>query len=268
MNDIASTILDALDARRQIAPVSDADPGFGLDAAYAASDAILAARIARGWRPAGWKIGFTNRTIWDEYGVHAPIWGPMYDRTIHACDPDRAAALLDAGAFVEPRIEPEIVFRLARPPRAGMDERELLSGIDAGAHGFEGVQSPFPDWRFRAADTVAAAALHGARVHGPLAPVDHEWSERLTDFSIVLLRDGEEIDRGVAENVLDGPLSALRHFVDGLGERPMARGIEAGDLVTTGTMTRAFPVANGQTWTTQLEGLPLPGMRLGFREGG
>ena len=270
MSGIAGIILDALDARRQIAPVSDGEPGFGLDAAYATSDAILAARTARGERPAGWKIGFTNRTIWDEYGVHAPIWGPMYHATIHACDPGRAAAELDAAAFVEPRIEPEIVFRIARPPRAGMDDRELLSCIDAVGHGFEVVQSVFPGWRFQAADTVAAAALHGALVHGPLTPVDAgqagDWIERLSAFGIVLLRDGVEIDRGEARNVLGGPLSALRHFVAGLEARPMARGIEPGDLVTTGTVTRAFPVAAGETWETRLEGLPLPGMKLRFRD--
>jgi 2-keto-4-pentenoate hydratase len=31
----------------------------------------------------------------------------------------------------------------------------------------------------------------------------------------------------------------------------MARGIEPGDLVTTGTITRAFPVRAGETWTTE-----------------
>lgn len=251
MNDTAEKILGALDTQRQIAPQGASDPGFGLDAAYAAADAILSARIARGWRPAGWKIGFTNRTIWDEYGVHAPIWGPIYDRTIRTGTPGRETARLDADAFPEPRIEPEIAFRFARPPRAGMDERQLLSCIDAVTHGFEIVQSIYPGWQFSAADTVAAAALHGAFVHGPLVAVDgtqaDEWLDRLARFSVVLFRDGERIDRGVAENVLGGPLSALRHFVDGLGARPMARGIAAGDLVTTGTLTRAFPVANGQS---------------------
>ena len=168
-----------------------------------------------------------------------------------------------------PRIEPEIVFRFARTPEPEMDERALLSCVDAVGHGFEVVQSVFPGWRFTAADTVAAAALHGAFVHGPLAAVDElgaeDWSASLADFSIILSRDGEEMDRGVAGNVLGGPLPALRHFVAGLAGRPMARGIEPGDLVTTGTVTRAFPVVAGETWTSRLEGLPLPGMRLAFR---
>ena len=269
MEGIARTILHALDTKSQIDPISAADPTFDLDAAYGVSGMVMAARIARGERPAGWKIGFTNRTIWDEYGVHAPIWGPMYAGTIHASDGGDAVAELPADGFVEPRIEPEIVFRIARTPLPEMDERALLSCIDAVAHSFEVVQSVYPDWKFAAADTVAAFGLHGALVHGPLVPVEpdraDEWLEKLSNFTITLFRDGEEIDSGHARNVLDGPLSALRHFVAGFDAQHTARGIEAGDLVTTGTVTRAFPVAGGQTWSTRIDGLPLPGMKLAFR---
>lgn len=265
---IADAVLAALDEKRQIAPITDGEPDFGLDAAYAVADAVTAARIARGETPAGWKIGFTNRLIWDQYGVHAPIWGPVYDRTvIHAEAGDAGPVVVSAAAFVEPLIEPEIVFRIARPPRSGMDDCALLGCIDAVGHGFEIVQSIYPGWRFRAADTVAAFGMHGALVCGPLArPSDPgEWLEALENFEISLLRDGETIDRGTAANVLGGPLQALRHFVAGLEARPLARGIEAGDLVATGTITRAFPVEDGQTWSTRIDGLPLPGMTVAFR---
>lgn len=267
-HSIAAAILAAYDNQRQIAPISDGDPAFGLDAAYRISDAIMAARIARGERPAGWKIGFTNRTIWNEYGVHAPIWGPVYDSTLHLAGGRQETATLDADAFVEPRIEPEIVFRFARSPHPDMDERELLGCIDAIAHGFEIVQSVYPGWRFMPADTAAAFAMHGALVCGPLTPIatadpDH-LVEALARFEIHLLRDGEEIDRGVGANVLDNPLSALRHFVAGAASSPMSRSIEAGDLVTTGTVTRAFPVRNGENWATRIDGLALPSLNIAF----
>lgn len=271
MTDIATIILAALDEGRQIAPFSEKDPQFGLEAAYAAADALIAMRMARGEQPVGWKIGFTNRTIWDEYGVHAPIWGPTYNTTTRAFDPALGRAELDAARFVEPRIEPEIVFRIARPPRADMDDGALLGCIDAVGHGFEVVQSIYPGWRFAAADTAAAAAMHGALVHGPMVTIDHgaaaDWIAKLGTFEILLFRNGMEVDRGAAQNVLGGPLAALRHFVAGLEERPMARGIEPGDLVTTGTVTRAFPVAAGETWSTRVEGLPLPGLQLHFLPG-
>src|SRR5690606_9212138 len=122
-------------------------PDFGLDEAYRIADGIMAARIGRGECVAGWKIGFTNSTIWDEYGVHAPIWGPMYAAGIMARSAGEIASL-SAALFVEPRIEPEIVLRVAAPPRAGMSDAELLGCIDAVGHGFEIVQSIYPGWKF------------------------------------------------------------------------------------------------------------------------
>lgn len=261
--DITRRIRDAVAARRQIAPITDSLPGFGLDEGYRVSEALMHGRVADGARVAGWKIGFTNRTIWDEYGVHAPIWSPIYDRTVVSTEGD---ARLDLSRFIEPRIEPEIVFRVAAAPRAEMEDAELLACIDAVAHGFEIVQCVFPGWRFRAADTVAAMALHGALVHGPLVRIEPveaaDWLKRLRSFELILSRDGEEMDRGIARNVLDGPLSAFRHFVAGLEQRPMGRAVERGDLVTTGTVTRAFPVEPGQNWSTEIRGLPVSGLRL------
>jgi len=261
-------LLDALAAGRQIAPLSDRSTGFDLDRAYEVAEAILRARMARGERPAGWKIGFTNRTIWDEYGVHAPIWGPIYDTTLIAALDAGDILVIDAGAYIEPRIEPEIVFRMAATPEPGMDERGLLGCIDAVAHGFEIVQSVYPGWRFAAADTAAAFGMHGSLVVGPFASVTADnreaWLDKLARFEIALARDGREIDRGQAANVLGGPVAALRHFVRGLAARPVGRGIEPGDLVTTGTVTRAFPVFAGETWATTLAGIPLPAMRIRF----
>lgn len=259
----ARALLLALDERRQLAPVSDGDPAFDLDAAYRVSREVTRLREVRGETPVGWKIGFTNRTIWDEYGVHAPIWAPVYDTTLTEA---RGPASLDLSPLVEPRIEPEIVFRFGKPPHAGMSESELVPCLDGVAHGFEIVQSLFPGWRFQAADTVAAFGLHGALVVGPFTPMPGwrlpvEWRRLLETFTIQLFRDGEEIDRGKAENVLGGPLSALKHLVDALGDEAASL-IGPGKIVSTGTLTRAFPVKPGERWSTAIEGLVVAEMDL------
>ena len=126
-------------------------------------------RESRGEMPVGRKIGFTNRTIWAEYNVYAPIWGYVYDRTVH--DLAEIGDTFSLVNLAEPRIEPEIVFRLAVAPVPGMDEKTLLAGVDWVAHGFEVVQSIFPGWRFSAPDTVAAFGLHGALLIGPRHPI-------------------------------------------------------------------------------------------------
>ena len=265
IEEIATGLLAALDGFRSQRPVTDGLPDFGLEAAYRVAARITELRGARGERQTGWKIGFTNSNIWEEYGVDGPIWGPVYDTTVIAMA-DTAADCPLAG-LAEPRIEPEIVLRIGRAPTPDMGDAAVLSCIDGVAHGFEVVQSVFPDWRFKPADTVAAFALHGRLYHGPITDTggDPGWMAPLTSFEIALLQNGAEVDRGHASNVLGGPVQALRHLVQGLEDDPSGRGLRPGDLITTGTVTRAFPVKAGERWTTGVQGLPVGGLDLTFR---
>jgi 2-oxo-3-hexenedioate decarboxylase len=38
--------------------------------------------------------------------------------------------------------------------------------------------------------------------------------------------------------------------------------VRPGDIVTTGTVPRAYPIRTGQRWETQVHGLPMPGLSL------
>lgn len=261
----ARTILAAHEHRRQIPPLTGWDPALDLEAAYRVAEAIRRLRAARGERAIGRKIGFTNTTLWDRYGVRAPIWGHVYDTTLR--DRDALPGPVALAAFVEPRIEPEIVFGLARAPEPGMDASALIGCVDWAAAGFEIVQSLFPGWRFAAPDTVAAFGLHGLLVVGErvrIAPAERpDWVGRLAAFTVDLLRDGAVADRGGGRNVLGGgPLAALGHLVDVLAKDPAAPPLVAGEIVTTGTLTDALPIASGQRWQARLRGVPLPGLDL------
>jgi 2-oxo-3-hexenedioate decarboxylase len=86
----------------------------------------------------------------------------------------------------------------------------------------------------------------------------------LTDFKITLSRNGDVVDRGRGANVLGGPLSALRHLVEVLARDPVNPPLRAGEIVTTGTLTRAFPVSVGERWTTALDGIEIKGLAVDF----
>ncbi|SRR5579871_3760614 len=267
---IAAEALAAIDDARQIAPFSARYPGLTLDDAYRISARLCALRTARGERVIGRKIGFTNRTIWAEYAVYAPMWGFVFDTTVHDLPPPRQAAQypFKLAPFAEPRIEPEIVFRLAAPPAPDMDEAALFGCIDWVAQGFEIVQSVFPGWKFAPADTVIANGLHGALLLAPRHPAGFgsatEWVSNLAGFEIKLLRHGTVVDRGHAANVLDGPLSALRHLVGLLARGPVNSPLASGDVITTGTLTRACPISPGESWSTTLHGIELDGRPVWF----
>ncbi len=261
---LSDAVLKAVDEHRQLAPITTTHSSFDLAAAYQVSAAVRARRAARGETPIGRKIGFTNRTIWDEYGVYAPIWGDVYDTTVTTLKD--ANANCDVRRFLEPRIEPEIVFELKTPPRSDMSDEDFLACISRVAHGFEIVQSLFPGWVFKAADTVAAFGVHARLLLGSWADITPDnqarWYDTLANFEISLERDGQVVDTGHAANVLDGPLFALRHLCSILENDPTSPALRAGEIITTGTLTRAFVIEPKQTWRTTIKGLALDGIEL------
>jgi 2-oxo-3-hexenedioate decarboxylase len=261
---IAGEVMAALDARGQMMPLVGRHPGLDLNVAYVVTARVLEMRMSRGEKPVGRKLGFTNRNIWDEYKVYAPIWSYMYDTTVRPVDP--AGADFELSSVVEPRIEPEITLSLKRAPEPGMDEAALFDCLDWVAHGFEVVQSLFPGWVFQAPDTVAAFGLHGALMLGPkhaITPANaREWLARLTSFEVQLSRDGAVVDTGHARNVLGGPLSALRNVVEALAQDKFNAPLAAGEFITTGAVTRAFPIARGEVWSSAFAGAPFEGLSL------
>ena len=232
---------------------------------YAAARALRAHRLAAGWRPVGRRIGFTNRTIWSRYGVYEPIWGTVYERTLIHAQAGGATARL--AGLVNPRIEPEICFHLKSAPSESSDLNLLLDSIDWMAHSVEIVQSHHPGWRFQLPDCTADNGLHGRLVVGEQLSTKQvpDLLERLVDVEIVLRQGEAEIDRGTGANVLGSPLLALAHLVQVLAGQPESPPLCAGEVVTTGVITDAHPVAAGETWTTTIRGLPLPGLRITFQ---
>jgi 2-oxo-3-hexenedioate decarboxylase len=49
----------------------------------------------------------------------------------------------------------------------------------------------------------------------------------------------------------------LRHLVGLLARDPVNSPLATGDIVTTGTLTRAFPILPGESWSTKLHGIEL-----------
>jgi 2-oxo-3-hexenedioate decarboxylase len=265
---IASDLVAAHDGARMLPPITATHADFDVAAAYDVLHTIEARRRAAGWESVGRKIGFTNRTIWPRYGVFQPMWAHTWAHTVlHA--PSGHASLALAG-LVQPRIEPEVVFGLASPVPAHAygDARRMLDSVAWIAPGFELVQSHFPDWKFSAADCTASCGLHGALIVGARAPLDDVRRDALADllprFTVTLSRDGCVVDRGVGANVLGSPALALSHLAQLLAGLPLFPALAAGESVTTGTITDAWPVAAGETWRSDYGELEIPGIEVTF----
>jgi 2-keto-4-pentenoate hydratase len=113
------------------------------------------------------------------------------------------------------------------------------------------------------ADCTADNGLHGRLVVGPRRQVMGNLEQTLPEVEAVLFKGETLVDRGVGANVLGSPLIALRYLVE-LLERDGAPPLAPGEVVTTGVITDAHPVAREERWRTQICGLPLPGLEITF----
>src|SRR5258708_40269656 len=126
----------------------------------------------------------------------------------------------------------------------------MLANIAWVALGFGIVSSTFPGWMISSPDTVAEFGLPVALLIGPrysIAAHAEDWDRMLSTFEIDLKRDGAIVDHGRATNVMGGPVFALLHLIDLLGRDQVNPPLAAGEIVTTGTLTRALPVSAGET---------------------
>lgn len=267
---LAAELLGSRGNRTQIEqPPSARDPEFSLDDAYATEAEIVRLRLAGGHRVTGRKVGFANKAMWRILKLPTLVWAAMYEDTvIHASG---NTAELSASRFYSPRIEPEIVVKLrtgfaSEASSSNLDAAGVLNNVDWIAAGFEIIDCPFPGWEFQPVDFVAALGLHAALVIGETLPVEasvvEELAALLPSFKLRLLKNGEQVEEGSGKNSLRSPALCVAE----LASAALARGnpLQAGELISTGTLTKAQPVAADDLWEAEFEGIGLPKLGLKF----
>jgi 2-keto-4-pentenoate hydratase len=247
-----------------VPPFSSRFPGLTAETAYAAARRLHAHRLAQGWKLAGRKNGFTNRGIWERYGVNGPMWGAVYDRTLVFSTENKAVVSL--AGLVQPRIEPEICFKLKAAPPRTRNPALLLESIEWIAHSIEIVQCHHPEWKMALPDCIADNALHGRLIVGTPVAVERiaGLAAALPFLKISLFKNQEKIDQGIGANVLDSPLLSLAFLVEILAGQQDSPPLAAGEIISTGTITDAHPVHAGETWSTDLHGFAARGLTLKF----
>jgi len=265
----AYQFLEARAHSRSLNPIT-AETNLSIADAYDIAKSLDNIRTAEGETPVGRKLAFTNRTLWPRYGeknpIAAPIWSTLFDSTVRYLDQTFTVQSL-TGAM-RPRIEPEVVVKLGRTPAADASFEELAECLEWMAHGIEIVVCPYPDWKFEAADAIAALSLHGTLLIGEPRMLSSATRQHLADVianaSVSLSCDGQLLGAGYGSNVMDSPLHAVWHLHQLLKSQPQFPGLQAGEIITTGSWTDAYPVAAGQTWSTAFSGVTLPGLNISF----
>ncbi|MFB6255230.1 MAG: 2-keto-4-pentenoate hydratase [Haloplanus sp.] len=226
------------DAYRRGIPLDPATlPDLTVADGYTVQDAVTDRRVDAERPVVGYKVGFTAAAIQSELGVDEPAYGRVLADTV------RPEGQVDATDLIDPRIEPEIAVTLSAPLDPPTTPIDALAAIEAVVPVIEIVDSRIEGWDVTAGSAVAddalgARVIHGGGIVGPSA-LD------LALEGVEVRRNGERVATGVGADVLGSPARVVAWLASALADR--GERLDAGDLVSTGSLTELIPFEPGDT---------------------
>lgn len=249
----ADAILKAETTQKVCVQPSTTWPGMTLEDAYDIQRRWAAARVARGARIVGRKIGLTSRAMQRASKMTEPDYGVILDDALFS-----DGARIAAGTFIKPRLEVELAFVMAEDlSGAGCRVHDVLRATEMVVPALEII-----DYRTevprRIADTIADNAAFGAIVTGgrPVRPFDVD----LPRVGATLSQNGVIEETGLAAGVMGHPAAGLAWLVTKLAEQD--EGLKKGDIVLGGSFTRPVDIAAGDV--IQADFGPLGGIGVSF----
>lgn len=243
LEQLAQDLDRAQQARQPVAQWSGPQ-ALTLEQAYRVQSRGVALRVARGDRVVGRKLGFTNRVAMQRMGIAEPVTG-LLCQSMQLAD----GGTLDMAQLFTPRVEVEVVFKLAQTLPADVTAQQVLERIESLAMAIEIVDSRYSDFRFVAHDIVADNAFGCGFVVGPWMPPSTEVGQRAATLEI----DGVNVASGNTAVILDHPLQALCSAarVAARDGRPL----QAGSLVLAGSAIDPFGIVTGNRVQARIDGL-------------
>jgi 2-keto-4-pentenoate hydratase len=243
----AQALYEARATRRPIPPFTDEDATLNMADGYAIQQELVTMLLADGDRIIGYKAGLTSVPMQRLFGVDSPDYGPILASTVY-----KDGASVPCEAFIAPRVEAEIVFRLgARLAGPGVTLSQARAAIAEVIAGLEIVDSRIEDWRVTLADTIADLASNGAVALGHRAVPAADIDARL--IGMVFSRNGELVATGAGAAALGDPVAVVAWLANVLGGSGAT--LEPGHLIMTGAIHAAVPMHPGDEFVAEFDRL-------------
>lgn len=236
----AEAILTAERTRQPVVQLSRTYPHMELEDAYRVQDLWAEARVARGARVAGHKIGLTSRAMQMASKMTEPDYGRILDDALF---PD--GAQIPATHFIKPRLEVELAFVMGADLEGpGVQIYDVMRATEYVVPALEII-----DYRTEVpraiVDTIADNAAFGAIVVGGrvIRPMDIDirW------VGATLTKNGIIEESGVSAAIMGHPAAGIAWLVNKLSA--VGAKLEKGQIVLAGSFTRPVDIAAGDVIT-------------------
>lgn len=244
---LAVELLQAWETRVPVDPLTERFPGLTVAQAYEVQLAAVRRRLEAGRRVVGKKIGLTSKAMQEMLGVHEPDYGHLLDdMVVPNGEPIPVHRLL------QPRCEGEIAFLLGKDlVGPGVTVAQVLSATEGVMPALEIVDSRVRDWKIKIQDTIADNASSALVVLGDKVTPVQGLDLRLV--GMVLEKNGEVAATGAGAAVLGHPAVAVAWLANKLTE--FGVDLKAGEIVLSGSLTAAPPVAAGDCFRAEFDRL-------------
>ena len=216
---------------------------MAMEDAYAIQNEWVKLKQARGRVIKGRKIGLTSRAMQSQLNIGIPDSGILFDDMFFA-----DGAVVAAGRFIEPRVEAEIAFGMARDLKGpDVTPEQVLAATDWVAPSLEILDTrifrkdPVTGKIRTVFDTISdnaanAGIVLGTARHDPKT-INLPWVGAITR------RDDVVEETGLGAGVLGDPLMSMAWLANRLAEH--GDYIRAGEVVLSGSFIRAIEAPSG-----------------------
>jgi 2-oxo-hept-3-ene-1,7-dioate hydratase len=222
-------------SRTQLDHFSARHPEMTIADAYAIQRAWMRRKLADGRRSIGRKIGLTSRAMQRSVNITEPDYGLLLDDMLFPDGQD-----IPITRFIEPRVEVELAFILARPLEGpGVSIFDVLNATDYIVPAIEIIDArirrvdPVTKATRTVLDTISDNAANAGIVLGgrPVKPdaIDLRW------VGAIMHRNGVIEETGLAAGVLNNPANGPAWLANRLV--PYGESLGAGDIILGGSFT-------------------------------
>ncbi|MBT5432167.1 MAG: fumarylacetoacetate hydrolase family protein [Alphaproteobacteria bacterium] len=215
---------------------------------YAIQDEVIRQRAASGQALAGWKIGCTVKVMQEMLGLDGPSSGAVL-----ALNTLNTPARIAAAGLTNPVAECEIAVRMASdvPSRKGGHNQESIAEhVGACMVSIELAELRLPQRESMAVGELIADDFFQKAI--VLGREVQDWrSLDLTGARATTTVSGQYMGEGFGRDIMGHPFAALAWLADSLAAR--GEQLRAGEVVLTGSVVKAAPIAAGDTTNCAIE---------------
>ncbi len=235
----ANEVLNAEDMKEPLKLFTERFEDITIQDSYQIHLRVVEKKKARGEKVIGKKIGLTSKAMQELLGIDEPDYGFIMSTNI------AGEGTISMKELIEPKAEPEVAFVLMDDLQGpGVTAAHVLAATAGVLPSIEIIDSRFAGWGIKIQDSIADGASIGRVIFGAggLTDVSTPGLD-LRYLGLVLEKNGEVVETAAGAAVLGNPAESVAWLANKLSEYDII--LKAGEIVISGSLTKALPVQAG-----------------------